>query len=204
MSKKAKFLTLFFIVLTIVFVYVLSLISDGDLLRKRFKTISTVQPFSFTNQNGQVITQKNLEGKVVLVEFFFTTCKTICPVMNKKVQSIYDLYKNEPDFLIVSHTSDPKNDNVAQLKHYADSIGADGKNWWFLTGRKDSLYYAARKSYALDDQNSIVNDPESDFIHTQLLALVNKNGEIKKKVYDSDKKEEMEELKEDIKKALAE
>jgi protein SCO1 len=204
MSKKAKFLTLFFIILTIVFVYVLSLISDGDLLRKRFKTISTVQPFSFTNQNGQIITQKNLEGKVVLVEFFFTTCQTICPIMNKKVKSIYDLYKNEPDFLIVSHTSDPKNDQVAQLKRYADSIGADGKNWWFLTGRKDSLYYAARKSYALDDQHSTVNDPESDFIHTQLLALVNKNGEIKKKVYDSDKKEEMEELKEDIKKALAE
>lgn len=210
MSKKFIFLAVFFLGLVVVFIGVLyyldTLNKDDkeDVMRKRSITVSTVKPFTFTNQMGKTITDKDLIGKVALVEFFFTTCTTICPTMNTKMKSIYEQYKNEPNFLIVSHTSDPKTDNVPQLKRYADSIGADAKNWWFLTGAKDSLYIAARKSYALDDQNAVVQDPEMDFIHTQLFALVNKKGEIKKKVYDSKNKAEMDELIIDIKNALAE
>jgi protein SCO1 len=201
MSKKFIFLSCFFIVLAVAFVYTLSQINDGVLLKKRFKTISTVNEFSFTNQLGGTTTQKTIEGKVAVVEFFFTTCQTICPKMNVTLKGIYEQYKNESDFYVLSHTSDPKNDNVAQLKKYADSIGA-GKNWLFLTGTKKDLYYAARKSYSLDDESIKIEDPETDFIHTQLFALVNRKGELKKKVYDSHNKLEMEELKQDIQLAL--
>jgi protein SCO1 len=201
MSKKAIFLSIFFVVLAAGFVFTLSRINGGELLEKRYRTISTVDTFSFANQNGTLTTHKDIAGKVVVVEYFFTTCQTICPVMNTTMKGIYAQYKNEPDFLILSHTSDPKNDNVVALKKYADSIGA-GKNWLFLTGAKKDLYKMARKSYTLDDASIKVADPETDFIHTQLFALVNRKGEIKKKVYDSYNKAEMEELQQDIKKAL--
>jgi protein SCO1/2 len=200
MSKKARILSLFFIVLTALFILVLSFL-DSDILKKRYKTISTVEPFTFTNQYGKSFTEKDIVDKVAVVEFFFTTCKTICPKMNTTMKGIYELYKAEPDFLILSHTSDPKNDSVTQLKKFADSIGA-GANWIFLTGSKKDLYYAARKSYALDDGNAIVKDPETDFIHTQLFGLVNRKGQLKKKIYDSDSNAEMQELKKDIRKAL--
>ncbi len=204
MSSKFKILAIFFVVLTLGFIAILAFTNGGEMLKKRYKTLSTVEPFRFTNQEGKIITEADIDGKVAVVEFFFTTCKTICPPMNTTMKSIYEIYKNEPDFLILSHTSDPRNDSVPRMKRYADSIGANSKNWWFLTGQKDSLYYAARKSYSLDDQNAVVADPETDFIHTQLFALVNRKGEIKKKVYDSSLPSEVEELKAEIKKALDE
>ena len=188
-------------VLTIGFVLALN---NAGLLKKRYKTISTVKPFRFTKQDGTIVTENDLIGKVAVVEFFFTTCKTICPAMNQTMQGIYNQYKNNPNFVIISHTSDPKNDNVTRLKAYADSMGASTTNWWFVTGPKDSLYMAARNSYALDDQRAVVEDPETDFIHTQLFALVNKRGELKKKVYYSNLPEEIGELKADIQKALDE
>ena len=117
------------------------------------------------------------------------------------MKGIYEIYKNEPDFVILSHTSMPETDSFPRLKIYADSIGA-GPNWIFLTGSKKELYRTARKSYALDDGSAKVEDPETDFIHTQLFGLVNRRGELKKKVYDSFNKEEMEELKADIRKTL--
>ncbi len=166
--------------------------------------MAIVQPFSFTNQDGQLVTERDIEGKVALVAFFFTTCRTICPPMNNTIKSIYDQFKNEKDFLVLSHTCDPARDNPARLRRYADSIGANTANWWFLTGRKDSLYLAARHSYAVDDQQVPLTGSDDDFIHTQLFALVNKEGRVMKKVYDSFNKEEMTELREDIQKALKE
>lgn len=204
MSKKLRVYVLFFLVLIAAFFTFLAFTNKGEALKKRYKTVSTVQPFSFVNQDSSWITERDIEGKVVLVSFFFTTCTTVCPPMNNTLKTFYDEFKNEPDFLMVSHTSDPKHDNPERLRHYADSFGVDTKVWWFLTGRKDSLYLAARHSYALDDQNAPLTGSDDDFIHTQLFALVNKEGKIMKKVYDSLLPEEMKELREDIKKALKE
>lgn len=202
--NKNRFYIIFFVVLVGVFFGFLALVNNGELLKKRHKTVAVVQPFSFTNQDGQTITERDVEGKVALVAFFFTTCRTICPPMNNTIKSIYEQFKNEQDFLILSHTCDPARDNPAQLRRYADSIGADTRNWWFLTGRKDSLYLAARHSYAVDDQQVPLTGSDDDFIHTQLFALVNKEGRVMKKVYDSFNEAEMTELREDIKKALKE
>jgi protein SCO1/2 len=110
-----------------------------------------VQPFSFTNQDGELVTQQDVLGKVYVAEYFFTTCPSICPKMNTNMKKIYEKYKDEPDFLILSHTSDPDTDDPLRLKQYADSLNVNTKKWLFLTGRKDSLYNSARVSYLLDD-----------------------------------------------------
>lgn len=162
-----------------------------------------VQPFEFTNQDGQPVSNKDVEGKVYVAEFFFTTCKGICPVLNTNMKKVYEQFKNEKDFVILSHTSDPATDSVQQLKKYADSLGVDTKQWIFLTGRKDSLYRMARISYTIDDPANNLKDINDDFLHTQFWALVNKKGEVKK-VYDGLKESEIKEMTGEIKRLLNE
>lgn len=204
MNRKTRIYVLFFIGLIAAFFAFLAFANKGELLKKRYKTIATVQPFTFINQDSLPVTERDIEGKVVLVSFFFTTCTTVCPPMNNTLKTFYDEFKNEKDFLMLSHTSDPKRDNPEKLHRFADSFGVNTKVWWFLTGRKDSLYLAARHSYAIDDQNVPLTGSDDDFIHTQLFALVNKDGKVVKKVYDSLNPDDMKELREDIKKALKE
>jgi len=168
---------------------------------KRKDTISTVQPFSFTNQDGKTLTNKDVEGKVYVAEYFFTTCPGICPTMNTNMKQVYEKFKDEKDFLILSHTSDPERDSVTVLKKYADSLGVNTGQWIFLTGRKDSLYAAARISYTIDDPANNLKNIEDDFLHTQFWALVNKKGEVKK-VYDGLKQSEIEAMIREIEKSL--
>ena len=96
---------------------------------------------------------------------------------------VYEEFKNEPDFLILSHTSDPDRDSVGRLRQYASQMKVDTKHWMFLTGRKDSLYNAARFSYSLDDPANNYKSIEDQFIHTQFWALVDKEGDIME-IYD--------------------
>jgi protein SCO1/2 len=138
-----------------------------------------------------------------VAEYFFTTCKGICPKMNTNMKELYAAFKDEPDFLILSHTVDPETDSVARMKHYADSLHADSKTWIFLTGRKDSLYRAARVSYLLDDPKNNDEDISRQFIHTQFFALVDKQGDVRK-IIDGLKKDEIAELKTDIDNLLKE
>ena len=123
--------------------------------------------------------------------------------MNNEVRKVYEHFKNEKDFLILSHTSDPATDSTARLKEYADSIGVTTANWIFLTGRKDSLYRQARLSYRIDDPNNNVKSIDDDFLHTQFIALVNKKGEVVK-IYDGLRKTEIDELIKDADKLLKE
>ena len=123
--------------------------------------------------------------------------------MNNEVKKVYEHFKTENDFLILSHTSDPGTDSSARLKRYADSIGVTTKNWIFLTGRKDSLYRQARLSYKIDDPNNSVQNIDDDFLHTQFLALVNKKGEVVK-IYDGLKEGEVAELIKDADRLLKE
>jgi protein SCO1/2 len=169
----------------------------------KMPVLSSVQPFSFKNQEGKLITNKDIEGKVYVAEYFFTTCKGICPKMNSNLKEVYETYKNEPGFCILSHTVDPGTDSVERMKKYADSMGVDSKSWIFLTGRKDSLYNAARVSYLLDDPKNNDISPEEQFIHTQFFAIVDKKGHVRK-IYDGLKKDEIDALKKDIKVLLQE
>ncbi len=196
MSKKALFYIAFFAALVAGFYIALtSLIPDFG--KRQLPVLSYVEPFAFTNQAGRAITEQDVNGKVFVVEFFFTTCKGICPKMNRNMQEVYSRFKNNPDFRILSHTVDPATDDVARLKKYADSLGADPLNWWFLTGSKDSLYHMARKSYLLESRDNDTIPIEEQFIHTQFFTLVDREGRIRK-IYDGLKKDELNALEKDI------
>lgn len=196
MSKKSLFYLGFFVVLVVVFYFAMTKLLPG-FGKVELPVLSYVQPFSFTNQEGRQVTEKDMEGKVAVVEYFFTTCKGICPKMNANMQQVYQQFSKEPDFRILSHTVDPGTDSVPRMKRYADSLGADVSHWWFLTGSKDSLYAAARNSYLLDDPKNNAGAIDEQFIHTQFFALVDREGKVRK-IYDGLKKEDVEQLKADI------
>ena len=202
MSKKQIFYLAFFGVLVVGFFIVLMVIIPG-FAKPRFPAIGAVQSFSFTNQDGKNITDKDMRDKVVAVEYFFTTCKGICPRLNNNMRKVYEEFKNESDFMILSHTCDPETDSVGRLKQYADSMQVNTNRWQFLTGRKDSLYFMARESYKIDDPANNPQNIEEDFLHTQFVALVNKEGNVVK-IYDGLKPSELSEMSKEIKKLLKE
>jgi protein SCO1/2 len=202
MSKKIWFYSLFFLILFIGFYFMLTKIIPGygkvDLPK-----LSRVQPFSFLDQEGKRITNQDVAGKVYVAEFFFTTCPGICPKMNTNLRPIYEKYKNEPNFMILSHTVNPSTDSVSRMKHYADSLGVDAGHWIFLTGPKDSLYLAARLSYLLDDPKNNLSPIDEQFIHTQFFALVDKKGNVRS-IIDGLKKDELAEMQKEIDELLKE
>ena len=200
MSKKKVFYIGFFVVLAVVFYFILTLIIPGFGERK-VNPVSYVLPFSFTNQDGNQVTEKDMAGKVYVAEYFFTSCEGICPDMNNNMRIAYDELKDEKDFYILSHTSDPETDSVPQMKHYADSMKVDTKKWIFLTGRKDSLYNAARVSYTIDDPANNLLNIDDQFIHSQFWALVDRNGDVRK-IYDGLKEKEVRQMIKDARKWL--
>jgi protein SCO1/2 len=194
--KKIVFLAGFFILLFLGFYFALVKWVPG-FGKSELPVLSYVPPFAFDNQDGQTITNRDVAGKVYVAEYFFTTCKGICPKLNTNMKKLAQDYAGEPDFRILSYTVDPETDSVARMKHYADSLGADPHRWWFLTGRKDSLYHLARNGYLLDDpKNNALNIGEQ-FLHTQFWALVDRGGRVRK-IYDGLKKDEVQELETDI------
>ena len=202
MKKRILGYTLFFIVLTATFLYFV--FRGTDNWKTKLPVISYVKPFSFVNQDGVAVSERDLQGKVAVVEYFFTTCKGICPRMNGSLKKVYNEFKSEPDFMILAHTVEPETDSVARLKFYADSMKIDTKKWVLVTGRKDSLYNSARSSYLLDDPKNNLEKIEDQFIHTQFFALVDKKGQVRGGVYDALKEDEMKKLSKDIKGLLKE
>lgn len=202
MNKKTTFYVLFFGVLVVGFYFIMSYLIP-DFAKSKLEPIGRVLPFSFTDQDGNTFTDKDVAGKVFVTEYFFTTCPSICPRMNTNMKKVYEQYKHDDNFLILSHTCDPETDSANRLKKYADSLGVETSKWIFLTGRKDSLYYQARNSYKIDDPNNNVANIDDDFLHSQFFALVDKEGSVKK-IYDGIKQSEVDELILDIKKLLNE
>ncbi len=137
----------------------------------------TISNFSFTNQLGDTITQEDIKDKIFVVEYFFTTCQSICPVMNKNMIKVSEKFKNDRNFKILSHTVRPEEDSVASMLVYAHQHHADSTQWWFLTGDKRKLYSIARTSYMMDNYEG--DGGSDDFIHTQLFALIDKQKRIR-------------------------
>ncbi len=153
---------------------------DPDVLMERTGYGHTIGDFSFLNQEGETITQEEVDGKVYVAEYFFTTCGTICPIMNKQMQRVHQVYQTEEDFRILSFTVHPEVDTVEQIKRYADGHGASSK-WHFLTGDKNDLYSLARKSFFVLKPAEAENlgDVGSDFIHTNNFVLVDRESRIR-------------------------
>lgn len=166
-----------------------------------------IRPFAFLNQEGDTITDKNIQGKILVVEYFFTTCKGICPKMNENMSKVYQAYRSDDDVLILSHTVDPERDSVPAMKAYSLRFEADPKRWMFLTGDKQALYDQAYYSYlmtAVDERNPNIDE---DFIHTQKFVLVDKQGRLrmrqdkdgKPEAYDGTNEKSVAQLIDDIK-----
>ncbi len=181
-NKTAIFLLGFFIILSAVFMTYFYRTT-----REQPKTLPVygnpghkVRSFAFADQQGDTITNADVKGKVYVVEYFFTTCKGICPKMNENMTKVYQTFRGNNDVMILSHTVDPKKDTVAAMKEYSLRFDADPKQWKFLTGDKKKLYDMARYSYlvtASDDTGS--TDIASDFIHTDRFVLVDGDGRIR-------------------------
>ncbi|HEY0298066.1 MAG TPA: SCO family protein [Arachidicoccus sp.] len=194
--KKVLFYAAFFIV--VIGVFLCFTFAGTDKWKTKLPVLNTVQPFLFTTQNATPFSQDDVKGKVYVTDYFFTTCHGICPHLTQNMKKIYEQFKNEPDFMIVSHTCMPEVDSAPVLRHYADSIGVDTKKWVFVTGTKIDLYNAARNSYLLDDKKNAVANIDDQFIHTQFFALVDKNGNVRSEIFDGLKEEDLEKLKHDI------
>jgi protein SCO1/2 len=203
MSKKTWFYIGFFVLLVVVFFVFLSY-KIPSFANPKIPPISTVQPFSFLDQDGKTISNEDVKGKVYVATFFFTSCTSVCPRLNNNLKPVNAEFKDESNFLVLSFTCDPSRDSVQKLKWYADSVlKVNTSKWVFLTGNKDSLYAMARHSYMIDDPKNEVQNGETDFLHTQLIALVNKKGEVVK-IYDGLKPSEISQMQAEIKKLLKE
>jgi protein SCO1 len=137
----------------------------------------TVQPFLFIDQYNNKVTEETVKGKVYVTDYFFTTCKSICPIMSNSLERVYKQFHDRNDFLILSHTVDPETDSVPQLLEYAKLHGVNDTKWLFVTGDKKHLYEMARKSYLLNAEEG--DGGEEDFIHTQNFALIDKEKHIR-------------------------
>ncbi|RLD30302.1 MAG: SCO family protein [Bacteroidetes bacterium] len=181
-----------------------------------------VPAFSFTNQDGKTITNDNFEGKVYVVEFFFTTCPTICPKMNRNLVQIQNSFKDVENFGVASFTINPKYDTPEVLKQYTKQYGITNPNWHLMTGDIDTIYKLANEGFNLYTAKD--DEVEGGFEHSGNFALIDKNGFIRSRITESGNpliyyngiiseeekmdddgyKEEITMLKEDIKKLLKE
>jgi len=221
--KKWLFYAGFFIVLLLTFYAFV--FKDYDFSKSTLAVINPAVPaFSFTDQDGKTITQRETDDKVYVAEYFFTTCKGICPKMNANMRRVFDTYKNERDFLILSHTCMPETDSVPLLKEYEQKMlngnlvkkqdgsysineaqgSVSNTNWHFLTGDKAQLYRQARNGYMIDNGKPDSTQQIADqFIHTQFFALVDRYRRVRG-IYDGLKEDEVQKLIKDIGELLKE
>jgi protein SCO1/2 len=155
----------------------------------------TIADFSFINQNGNTITQKDYEGKIYVADFFFTTCGSICPKMTANLFDVQEAIKNNPKVMLLSHTVFPETDSVAVLKAYAKKYGVDDKKWNLVTGDKKEIYTMARKSYLAVKLGQ--PDHLYDMVHTENFVLVDAKRRVRG-FYDGTNKEDIKKLIEDI------
>lgn len=155
----------------------------------------TIADFSFVNQNGKTITQKNYEGKIYVADFFFTTCGSICPKMTTNLADVQKAIIDNPKVMLLSHTVFPETDSVPVLKAYAIKNGVIDSKWNLVTGDKKAIYTMARKSYLAVK----LGKPEQlyDMVHTENFVLVDTKRRVRG-FYDGTKKEDIKRLIEDI------
>jgi protein SCO1/2 len=156
----------------------------------------TVSDFELINQNGKTITQNDYKDKIYVTDFFFTSCKTICPIMTNNMAKLQDEFLNDNDIMFLSLSVTPEIDNVATLREYATNKGVIDSKWNVTTGSKKHIYELARKSYfAVVEQG---DGGMQDFIHTPNFILIDTKKQIRG-IYDGTKNEDIKQIIEDIK-----
>jgi len=154
----------------------------------------TIPHFSYVNQYGDSVTEKKLDGNIYVADFFFTTCPSICPIMQRNMLNVYNTFKGDAGVKIISYTIDPQHDSVTVLKKYADKLGISDNTWWLLQGHKDETYQLA-KSYLVSVQEK---NPAGEYIHDGYFILIDKQKRIRG-TYDGTKPDEVNHLIDDMK-----
>ena len=137
----------------------------------------TVSDYSFTNQYGEIVTQDSLLGNIVVVDFFFTTCGSICPEMSNQMMVVQERFRGMDDIKILSHTVNPKNDSVEVLATYAKEYGAINGKWHFVTGKKEDLYKMGVNTYLIPTQEDVL--APGGFLHSEMFVLIDKEQHIR-------------------------
>lgn len=169
---------------------------DSTIQHLANKKLHQIADFEFINQNGDTITQDTYKDKIYIADFFFTTCQTICPIMTDNMTKVQEQIKNMDDVMILSHSVTPEIDTPEVLKQYAIKKGVDNSKWNLVTGKKEDIYYIARKSYLAVK----TGDPSElyDMVHTENFVLIDKKRRVRG-FYDGTKIEDINKLIEDIK-----
>jgi protein SCO1/2 len=214
MKKKYSYIGIAFIILLFGIYAIPKIVNrfeDSGLMK-----FGKVPDFEFINQEGETITNANYEDKVYVVEFFFSTCPSICPIMNQKMLVLQNSFFGNPEFGIASISITPEIDTPAILKEYAKNNGITHKNWHLLTGKSEEVVYdLSTKGFKLYVGKG--EEEHGGFEHSGLFALVDKDGYIRSRkdelgnplmyysaLGDKDFPDQMKELKEDIKLLLNE
>jgi protein SCO1 len=200
MKKRIQISVLFIIVFAISFSCVkeksLPILGERD-----FNGTDTVYhhipEFNFQNQDSVNVSNETFRGKIYISDFFFTTCPTICPIMKTQMLRIYEVFKDDPQILLLSHTIDPEHDNVQVLHDYAERLGVDNNKWHFVTGDMDQIYTIARKGYFTS--TAVDTTVPGGFLHSGAFLLVDKQQRIRGQ-YDGTKEDQVDQLIKDIKK----
>lgn len=160
-----------------------------------------ITDFSLTDQTGGTFTLADVGDRIIVADFFFTTCPTICPKMTVEMTRVQEAFKDDPRLLLLSHSVTPEIDSVAVLADYAALHGADPARWRFLTGERKQIYALARRSYfaALDEGDG---GPD-DFVHTENFVLVDPQRRLRG-FYDGTSAADVDRLIRDIHKLLKE
>lgn len=154
-----------------------------------------IPDFGLRTQENEYFNRSQIEGKILVVNYFFTSCPSICPKMTRNLQSVHDLYRNDPDLLMMSLTVDPKRDTPERLAMFAENYNANSETWKFLTGEKKELYQLARKGFLV----SATDGPgdHGDFIHSENIVLLDRSAKIRGFYVGTDEKS-IQELIQDI------
>jgi len=158
--------------------------------------IHTIPAFSFTDQDGRTITEKDVEGKIYVADFIFTRCGSICPKMTANMGTLQERFKNDDEVILLSHSVTPDMDSVPVLKKYATDKGIISDKWHLLTGRRDDIYSLAKKQYFAGDTIGYYQTG-NEFLHTENFILLDKHRRIRG-VYNGTLPLEIERLIDDI------
>ena len=141
-------------------------------------TLHTIAAFSCTNQDGNTFSDKDVKNKVYLANFFFTSCKGICPKMTNNVKKVYDHFKGNKNISFLSFSVTPEIDSVPKLREFASLYNLQTPQWQLLTGSQTAIYNLARKSYFVEEADGLSKD-STEFLHTENLVLIDKQGHIR-------------------------
>lgn len=141
-------------------------------------TFHTIRNFNLIDQKGQAFTEKDMDDKICVVDFFFTSCPGICPKMTTNMELIAKEFKNDNSVMIVSHTVTPETDTASVLNEFAQKKNINYKQWKLLTGTRNEIYDLGRRFYFIEEDLG-ENKDDTDFLHTENFVLLDKNKHIR-------------------------